>query len=214
MPALPIMGAVAAGHLLDLISVQTARCCTFPLLRSPSPVETSPASTSFLVSMVAKSSPLASSFKRGCAAGPPCLRRPRGSRPRPTHREDLLAPTGALEQRAAKSLVCAGVLVRSCRAHSTLLHARSTLLLAFRSCRVERVRAKPRSITTSQMSDDNVHTQARTGPCRTTHMLNYTGHAMHNSHGMHVNCSSRLVRASPRRCTLPGMGRPPRGGRC
>ena len=140
MPALPIMGAVAAGHLLDLISVQTARCCTFPLLRSPSPVETSPASTSFLVSMVAKSSPLASSFKRGCAAGPPCLRRPRGSRPRPTHREDLLAPTGALEQRAAKSLVCAGVLVRSCRAHSTLLHARSTLLLAFRSYRVERVR--------------------------------------------------------------------------
>ena len=119
MPALPIMGAVAAGHLLDLISVQTARCCTFPLLRSPSPVEKSPASTSFLVSMVAKSSPLASSFKRGCAAGPPCLRRPRGSKPRPTHREDLLAPTGALEQRAAKSLVCAGVLVRSCRAHST-----------------------------------------------------------------------------------------------
>ena len=56
----------------------TACCCTFPLLRSPSPVNRSPASTLFLVFMVAKSSPPASSFKHGHAADPPCLCHPRG----------------------------------------------------------------------------------------------------------------------------------------
>ena len=72
MPALPIMGADGTGHLQDLTSDLTACCCTFPLLRSPSSVEILPASTLFLVSMVAKSSPPASSFKRGHAADPPC----------------------------------------------------------------------------------------------------------------------------------------------
>ena len=128
MPALPTMGADGTGQLLDLTSDHTACCCTFPLLRSPSSVERLPSSTLFLVSMVAKSSLPASSFKRGHAADPSCLHQPRGSSPRPTHLGCLLAPMGALEQRAAKSLVCAAC---EC-AHDAPIRlssmARSTLL--------------------------------------------------------------------------------------
>ena len=65
---------------------------TFPLLRSPSPVNRSPASTLFLVFMVAKSSPPASSFKRGRAADPPCLRWHRGYK---TTADTPWAPTGS-----------------------------------------------------------------------------------------------------------------------
>ena len=140
MPALPIMYAVATGHLLDHISVQTACCYTFPLLRLPSPVEKSPASTTFLVSMVAKSSPLTSSFKCGCAAGPPCLRRPCGSRPRPIHREDLLAPMRSLEQRAARLWCAWATSLRSVLPIRLSSMARSTLLLSSRSHRVARQR--------------------------------------------------------------------------
>ena len=68
MPALPIMSTNGTGHLLDSPSDHTAGCCTLLLLRSPSSVEMLPASTLFLVSMAAKSSPPASLFKRGRTA--------------------------------------------------------------------------------------------------------------------------------------------------
>ena len=117
MPALPIMGA--GGHRPPSQPHQqpyTACCCTFPLLRSPSPVNRSPASTLFLVFMVAKSSPPASSFKRGRAADPPCLRWHRGYK---TTADTPWAPTGSDgRSRAARSEVSG---LRG-RAHALITH--------------------------------------------------------------------------------------------
>ena len=99
MPALPIMGADGTGHLQDLTSDLTACCCTVPLLRSPSSVEILPASTLFLVSMVAKSSPPASLFKRGRAACSNLLPQQRAleaRRSRPTRRRLFLVPIACL----------------------------------------------------------------------------------------------------------------------
>ena len=104
MPALPIMAADGTGHLLDRPSDHTASCCTFPLLRSPSSVETSPASTLILVSMVAKSSPPASLFKRGRAACSNLLPQQRALEARRSRPTTPAAPSGSdsvLEKRAA-----------------------------------------------------------------------------------------------------------------